>query len=58
MFIKSYFSKETISFDNKMIKIDGIRNTSSYGVIRRVAWKTSRPRKDNLVVRGAAPEFF
>ena len=28
MFIKSYFWKETNSFDNKMIKINGIRTTS------------------------------
>ena len=40
MFIKSYFYKETNSFDNNMIKINGVRNTSSYDVIRRVAWKT------------------
>ena len=33
MFIKSYFYKETNSFDNKMIKINGIRTTSSYDVI-------------------------
>ena len=28
VFIQSYFYKETNSFDNKMIKINGIRTTS------------------------------
>ena len=32
MFIKSYFYKETNSFDNKIIKINGIR-TTSYDVV-------------------------
>ena len=33
MLIKSYFYKETNNFDNKMLKINGIRTTSTYDVI-------------------------